>query len=139
MAIRFKRGMGDVLNTDLVVGATTAATDASTPGFFDSSCPPGSPGCVPHWYCYIPFMATPDCLASFSQGVKEGATAVGSAAGSVAASAVSGTVAGVAQGIEDTLLPGSSSTNWALYLGLAGIAAFALIVFGGGSSRRYGR
>ena len=138
MAIRFKRGLGDIVGD-----AATASADivgaATSPGFFDASCPPGSPGCVPHWYCYIPLMATPDCLASFTQGVKEMGTAVGSAAGGVAAAAVSGTVAGVAQGIEDTLLPGSSSTNWALYLGLAAAAAFALVALGGGSARRYGR
>ena len=45
------------------------------------------------------------------------------------AAPVSGTVAGVAQGIEDTLLPGSSNTNWALYIGLAAVGL--LFVFGG--------
>ena len=137
MAYRSKRGMGDI-TTDVATASIAAADAATTPGFFDASCPPGSAGCVPHWYCYIPFMATPDCLASFSEGVKEGATYAGSAVGSVAASAVSGAVGGVTQGITDTLLPGSG-TNWALYIGLAAAAAFALVALGGGSARRYGR
>src|ERR1019366_6767308 len=136
MGYGLNRGMGDIVGD--AAGASVAVVDAATtPGFFDASCPPGSPGCVPHWYCYIPFMATPDCLASFTEGVKEMGTAVGSAAGGVAAAAVSGTVGGVAQGIEETLFPGSSTTNWALYLGLAAAAAFALVAFGGGSARRY--
>ena len=137
------RGLGDIAS-DAAALAVTGAAAASTPGFFDASCPPGSPGCVPHWYCYIPGMVTPDCVASLAQGVKEAAGAVGTTVGETVGSAVAGTTQGIVQGILNPQGVGpngapTSSTNWALYVGLAAAAAFALMAFGGGSARRYGR
>lgn len=68
----------------------------------DPGCEPGTEGCVPHWYCYIPFMATPDCLKSFGEGVKEiasgAAGAVVGAAGEVASGVGEGVGAGVQSG-----------------------------------------
>lgn len=96
MLMALSRGMGDF----------------STP-----SCQPGTPGCVPHWYCYIPFMATPDCLASFAQGTKELTTDVTSAATGTVAAAASGAVAGAVQG-----------TGQGTCLGLLGGGAFAQTV-----------
>ena len=61
-------------------------------------CTPGAPDCVPHWYCYIPFMATPDCLASFAQGTKQIVSGtVGAATGTIAAAA-GGAAAGAVEG-----------------------------------------
>jgi len=115
MAIRRKRGFGD---------------------WFDPSCEPGTPGCVPHAYCYVPFMATPDCLASFGEGVKEIAGGAGSAVGGVVGSAVSGVVSGV---VGDGSGSGAGSFPWVPVVAIAGLAVFALVAFSGGSPRRYGR
>lgn len=82
--------------------------------FADPSCTPGSEGCVPHWYCYIPLMATPDCLASFAAGTKALTKDVTSAAVGTATAAAGGAVAGVVQG-----------TGQGTCLGLLGGGSFA--------------
>lgn len=57
---------------------------------------PGQAACgVPHWYCYIPGMATPDCLASLGEGMTELGTGIGTAVG--------GTVNAVGAGAGATL------------------------------------
>lgn len=66
--------------------------------FSAPDCPPGSAGCVPHWYCYIPLMATPDCIASFAAGTKALTTDVTSAAVGTVAAAAGGAAAGAVQG-----------------------------------------
>jgi len=80
--------------------------------FTAPDCTPGTAGCVPHWYCYIPLMATPDCLASFAAGTKALTQDVTSAAvGTVTAAAsgaAAGAVAGTGQGTCLGLLGGSS-------------------------------
>lgn len=63
--------------------------------WFSPSCAPGSPGCVPHWYCYIPGMATSDCWASFVQGTSEIGQATGTAASAPVTAAVGGFVKGL--------------------------------------------
>ena len=101
----------------------------------DPSCEPGSPGCVPHWYCYVPLMATPDCLASFGQGVKEIGGAVGSTVGSTVGSAIGGAVQGVVGGVLDPQGSGGSGVglpglpNWVLPvgLGIAGLVIFMAV------------
>lgn len=77
----------------------SSATDLSSAA--PSDCTPGTSGCVPHWYCYIPFMATPDCLASFKEGTSEVASAGASAVTGTVAAAASGVASGVASGIAD--------------------------------------
>lgn len=62
--------------------------------WFSPDCTPGSQGCVPHWYCYIPGAVTPDCLASLGQGISETTQAVVAAAGGVAGAAAGGVVSG---------------------------------------------
>jgi hypothetical protein len=63
--------------------------------FSDPSCPPGQKGCVPHWYCYIPGMATPDCWASFQTGLTEIAAAPGQLVTQTIQSAVKGVACGI--------------------------------------------
>jgi hypothetical protein len=68
--------------------------------WFDPSCVPGTdPGCVPHWYCYVPGAVTPDCLASLGVGIKQVTADVTGAAVGAAASVGSGVVQGVGQGV----------------------------------------
>jgi hypothetical protein len=62
--------------------------------WFEPDCTPGTPNCVPHWYCYIPGAATPDCLLSLQQGFNT----IGSAAGQTVGGVVNSTVTGVVQG-----------------------------------------
>jgi len=90
----------------------------------DPSCTPGEPGCVPHWYCYIPFMATPDCLASFAEGTKEIVSGGASAAGGV----VGATAKGVASGVVDAATTSSGTSLLGMGL-LLGAGLFTLVLF----------
>lgn len=63
--------------------------------WFDPSCTPGQKGCVPHWYCYIPAMATPDCWSSFQTGLTEIAAIPGQAVTQSVGAAVKGVACGV--------------------------------------------
>lgn len=58
--------------------------------WFTPDCTPGTADCVPHWYCYIPGMATPDCLQSLQVGLEQIGSDVGSAVGGVVGATVSG-------------------------------------------------
>lgn len=70
--------------------------DWFTPNCDTAGSVPGQAACgVPHWYCYIPGMATPDCLASLGEGLTEIGGGVGAAVG--------GTVNAVGQGAGATL------------------------------------
>ena len=92
--------------------------------WFDPNCDtpgsvPGQAACgVPHWYCYIPGMATPDCLASLGNGL----TQIGSAVGTAAAGTVNAAGQG-AGGVLSGLFSGSGSGTLLL---IAGIGLFLL-------------
>lgn len=124
--LRRRKGLGDWF---------TPTCDASDP----------SGNCVPHWYCYVPFMATPDCLQSFGQGVKQIVSAPASAVGTAIGSSVSGATSGLVQGIVDSTVgsnDGSSpgfSIPWGTVALVAVVAVLAIGAVGGGSPRRYGR
>ena len=92
---------------------------ASLGDWFDPSCTPGTAGCVPHWYCYIPLMATPDCVQSFGVGVSEIASDIASPIVGTATAAVGGAASGLASGVATGL--GSSVLGTVLIIG--GIAA----------------
>lgn len=94
-----------------------------------------TPDCDPtqqvcHWYCYIPFMATPDCLASFNAGTTAIATGAGQTVGTAAGAVITGASAGLAQGL---LNPGGtpgapmSMTTILMFAAVGGIAAMALL------------
>jgi len=91
--------------------------------WFDPDCTPGTAGCVPHWYCYIPLMATPDCVQSFGQGVQELASDVVSPVAGTASAAVTGAVSGVASGAASGLFSGATSVA-----SLAAVAAVTIAV-----------
>lgn len=89
---------------------------------------------VCHWYCYIPFMATSDCLTSFQAGTKQATSDVAGAATSVVVAAGSGVASGIAQGVANAFTGNSNNNNnnglplsAGLMLGLGG-AVLALIV-----------
>lgn len=90
-------------------------------------CTPGLPGCVPHWYCYIPGAVTPDCLASFVTGTGELATAAGSTVGQLASGAAAGAVGGLVSGLFSPSANCDSADWWCQYgswvLAAAGVAA----------------
>lgn len=114
MAYRSRRGVGD---------------------WFEPSCPPGSPGCVPHAYCYVPGMVTPDCIASFGQGVKEIAGAAGQAAGGVLGSAVKGVVSGTLNppcdpDTDPSCGEDSGVPSWVWIAALVGVGAMVLMQTG---------
>jgi hypothetical protein len=71
-------------------------------------------------------MVTPDCLASFAQGVKEIGGAVGNTAGQVIGSTAGGVVKGAVEGVlnpQGTVTQAVfGNTNWPLYAGLGLIA-----------------
>ena len=104
--------------------------------FAPPDCPPGSPGCVPHWYCYIPGMATSDCFASFVQGTSE----LGQAAGTAVAAPVAAAVGGLFKGLFN---PGAGQQGcdptafWCNYGSavLIGGGLLALILIMGGGRR----
>lgn len=81
--------------------------------WFAPDCQPGSAGCVPHWYCYVPGMATPDCLASLTTGLEVIGSDVGAAVGGTAAAVGSGVVSAVgstATGAASSFASGLSPT-----------------------------
>lgn len=91
-------------------------------------CVPGSYGCVPHWYCYIPGAATPDCLASLVAGAKEIGGDIGNAAGGIVNSTVTGAIGG-ALGQDTFAPPGSllSSVTPLLFIGAAVVGLVVLL------------
>ena len=106
--------------------------------WFDPSCTPGAPGCVPHWYCYIPGMATTDCLQSFAEGLKQAGTAIGQTVGGVVGSTAGGVIQGTVQGVTQpegsdspTPLPSLPSVGLLALVG-AGAVAVLLLARGGG-------
>jgi len=106
--------------------------------FTAPDCPPGQPGCVPHWYCYIPGAATPDCLASLVTGTGELATSAGSTVGQIASNAATGAVGGILSGIftpSAACDPSSFWCNYGIWVILAGVGA-ALLMANTGRSRR---
>lgn len=92
-----------------------------------SDCDPNSQVC--HWYCYIPFMATSDCLASFNAGTKTIASSAGSAVGG----AINAAATGATKGLADSLLggdpnsPGLSMSTGLMLAVVGGIAAMVLL------------
>lgn len=108
------------------LGGPTNATTASTP---DADCTPGTAGCVPHWYCYIPFMATPDCLASFQEGTKELASAGATAATGTVVAAVGGAASGVSEGVAAGINKGFADS---VVGGGLGLSSGLLLAVGGG-------
>jgi len=89
---------------------------------------PGQAACgVPHWYCYVPGMATPDCLASLSEGLTE----IGSDLGGAAAGVPDAAGKGLAAFLEG-LFKGSGTGT--LLLIALGVGAF--IVLNEGKKRR---
>jgi hypothetical protein len=111
--------------------------------WFDPSCTPGTdPNCVPHWYCYVPFMATPDCRASFGEGLRQIASGVTSTVAGTAGTIAGGIAAGVGQGVCSSILGSGQfgqmvcgSPTTAALIGIGGIAVLALL-FSGGRRRR---
>lgn len=93
--------------------------------WFSPDCDPGSPGCVPHLYCYIPGMATPDCLASLSQGLQTIGSDVGSAVGGTAAAAASGVVSGATSAVSTA---GTDLSTPLIWLGIGGAALLLLVI-----------
>ena len=91
--------------------------------WFDASCEPGTPGCVPHWYCYIPMMATPDCLQSFAAGTEAIVSGTAQTVGGV----VGATAKGVATGALDAATGGTVLSNVGLLLGVGGLVAVLLL------------
>lgn len=93
----------------------------------DPSCEPGTAGCVPHWYCYIPLMATPDCLQSFAAGTEAIVSGTASTVGGV----VGATAKGVASGALDAVTGGTALSNTGLLLIAGGVTALVLLTRGG--------
>lgn len=84
---------------------------------------------VCHWYCYIPFMATPDCLQSFQAGTAQ----IAQGATSAATGTVTSFVGGIASGIGAGLNPGGSAQTSSI-LGtviVASAAVFAVLLLTG--------
>ena len=108
-------------------GSAADTTSGSNPG-----CTPGTANCVPHWYCYIPLMATPDCLASFAEGTGELAQAGGQAVGATVSKTVQGAVTGVAQGLanpnnNNPSAPGLPFSTGLMLAAIGGIAALVML------------
>lgn len=94
--------------------------------WFEPTCQIGDPDCVPHWYCYVPGMATSDCLASLGVGVQTIAGGAGQVAGGVVNSAVTGTVQGITgAGSATSSITGNVLTPLLLVAGV-GIGAYFL-------------
>jgi hypothetical protein len=105
--------------------------------WFDPGCQPGTHGCVPHWYCYIPGAVTPDCLSSLAVGTGELASAAGGAVGSVVSSAATGATGGLFSG----LLGGSNCdpSDWWCQYGmwvLLGAAVVGVAIYAAPRGRR---
>lgn len=84
---------------------------------------PGQPACgVPHWYCYIPGMATPDCLASLQEGMQEIGGSVGSAVGGMVNAVGSGAGSALAGSLT------SSGSGTLILVGIAAVIAFSLFM-----------
>ncbi len=102
-------------------------------------CVPGSYGCVPHWYCYIPGAATPDCLASLVAGAKEVGGDIGNAAGGIVNSTVTGAIGG-ALGADTFAEPGALGqlVTPLLFIGAAVVGLMVLLpaLSGSGGRRR---
>lgn len=102
--------------------AKKAASLKGLGDWFEPSCTAGvdNPDCVPHWYCYIPLMATPDCVQSFAAGVKEIAseagTAVTTTAGAVIEGAAQGTAASATKSWGSTLVIAAAIIGGAYFL-----------------------
>jgi hypothetical protein len=91
--------------------------------WFAPDCTPGSAGCVPHWYCYLPLMATPDCLASFESGVEEGASDIVAPVAGTVSAAVGGAASGAAAGLSSGLLTGGTTGTVLIVGGVLIVAA----------------
>lgn len=108
--------------------------------FTAPSCTPGEKGCVPHWYCYIPGMATPDCWKSFVTGTGELVSGAGEAVGTVARATVENAVSGFFQGaLPSAPSSGGGQVNWALWIGLGLAGVFMVMTLAQPGARRYGR
>lgn len=107
--------------------------------FTTPDCTPGVPGCVPHWYCYVPGAATPDCIASLVTGTGELATAAGATVGQIAGNVATGAVGGLIGGFLKPSAACDPSDWWCQYgiwvMAAAGLGA-AVIIFSGGKGRR---
>lgn len=113
-----------------------AGTDALGGPTANGDCTPGTPGCVPHWYCYAPLLGifSADCRASFAQGAGELAQAGSSVVGETAGKVAAGTVAGASSGFWDAFSSsadqgGAAPTqvpSWVVYVGV-GIGALVLL------------
>lgn len=117
MRVRRNRGVGD---------------------WFAPDCQPGTADCVPHWYCYVPGAATPDCLASLGVGLNQIGQAVGSTVGTTAGAVSSGVLAGAGSGLITNLFSTANCAptdfwcnNWFWILGAAGVAALVISQTGG--------
>lgn len=97
----------------------------------EPACPPGTPGCVPHWYCYVPFMATPDCWQSFVQGVSAGSSAIGEGAGEVVGGVVSGAVTGAGGGLATGIGSGIGAGTGTTGGGMSGTIITVALIIGG--------
>lgn len=95
--------------------------------WFEPDCVPGTPNCVPHWYCYIPGAATPDCLASLQQGINTIAGAVGTTAGGAVNSAVTGAVQGATGAESDTSSMIGNFLTPVLIIGAGLLALYVLV------------
>lgn len=134
------RGLGTDPSTDPYTGtdalgpATTSNPPLTASDLAGSTatpdCDPNSQVC--HWYCYIPFMATSDCLASFDAG----AGTIASGAGQAVGGAVNAVATNAVKGFADALLgnspnnpnsPGMSMTTILMFAAVGGIAAMALL------------
>lgn len=107
--------------------------------FTTPDCTPGLPGCVPHWYCYIPGAATPDCLASLVTGTGELATAAGSTVGQIAGNVATGAVGGVLAGLfrpSSACDPSDWWCQYGIWVLVAGGVAAAAVLFSGKGRRR---
>jgi hypothetical protein len=104
--------------------------------FSDPACTPGEKGCVPHWYCYIPGMATPDCLQSFVTGTGELAQTVGSTVGRATAAAATGATGGLFSGLLNPNAGCDSSDWWCNYGSFVLIAGGLVAVFVANQSGR---
>src|SRR6185437_7230910 len=122
--------LGPAIN-NLPAGVPLTAVDlaSSTP---TADCDPTSQVC--HWYCYIPFMATSDCLASFNTGTRDLASAATHEVGAATAAVATGAAAGFAKGLTDSpgnpdnpKAPGLSFTTGLMFAAVGGIAALALL------------
>jgi hypothetical protein len=107
--------------------------------FTAPDCQPGAPGCVPHWYCYIPGAVTPDCLASLVTGTGALATAAGSTAGQIVGNAATGAVGGIFGGLFTPSASCDPADFWCQYgswVLVVGAAAAAWILFAPKRGRR---